>query len=424
MANNLLSEEISLFDQLCAISTLRDSFKAVKRNKGAPGIDGVTVDQFDTRLEEELGQLKKELESWTYKPQPVRSVEIPKPNGGTRRLGIPCVRDRVCQAAIKGLLEPLFEPEFSEHSYGFRPGRSQHQAIQAAKGYVEGGKRYVVDIDLEKFFDKIHQDRLISRISERISDKRILRLIGMTLRSGILKDGVVTQSLEGSVQGSPLSPLLSNIVLDELDKAIEQRGLQFCRFADDCNIFTSSLKAAERVMHGITKFIERKLKLTVNKQKSKVALTKDVTFLGFTINLGGDITVSVKSKKRAMDKVKELSPRGTHNSLKVTIEKFNVWYRGWCNYFSVCQAASPFKELEAHFRRRMRARIVVQHKRPQFLFKELTKRGVPKRQAAVVFKNYGPWYLSHTPAMDKGYKNRWFQKQGMLTFSRKTGKCV
>jgi RNA-directed DNA polymerase len=254
-------EETRLFECLCSTLYLNVGFEQVKKNKGKPGIDGVTVADFEARLDEELSRLQQDLINWTYQPSPVRRVEIPKPQGGVRLLGIPTVRDRVVQATLKLLLEPVFEPQFSPHSYGFRPGRSQHQAVQAAQTIITGGKPYVVDIDLSKFFDRIHHDRLIARMGQRITDKRILRLIGLTLRSGVMINGVVVRSEAGTMQGSPLSPLLSNIVLDELDKELEKRGLEFCRFADDCNTFVKSQKAAERVMGTISKFIEGKLKL-------------------------------------------------------------------------------------------------------------------------------------------------------------------
>ena len=230
---DLFREEERLFEELCTIERLRAGFRRVKKNKGSPGVDGVTVAEFGARLSEELSQLKEELESWTYKPSPVRRVEIPKSGGkGIRLLGVPTVRDRVVHAALKLLIEPIFEPLFSEHSYGFRPGRNQRQAVEAARRIVARGKPCVVDIDLSKFFDRIQHDRLITRLSQQVADKRILRLIGLLLRSGIMANGLVTPSTEGAVQGSPLSPLLSNIVLDELDKELERRGLEFCRFAD------------------------------------------------------------------------------------------------------------------------------------------------------------------------------------------------
>ena len=288
----------------------------MKKNKGSPGVDGVTIAEFESRLTEELSRLKEELESWTYKPSPVRRVEIPKPGGkGIRLLGVPTVRDRVVHATLKELLEPIFEPLFSDHSYGFRPERNQRQAVEAAREIVAGGKPYVVDIDLSKFFDRIHHDRLIARLSQQVADKRILRLIGLLLRSGIMANGLVTPSTEGAVQGSPLSPLLSNIVLDELDKELERRGLEFCRFADDCNIFVKTPKAAERVMESVSGYIEKRLKLVVNQDKSQVARSDRVKFLGMTI-VGKTIAISHKALQTAMAKVKELTPRGTHLTLE------------------------------------------------------------------------------------------------------------
>ena len=258
---DLFIEERRLFEALCTVERLEAGFRRVKKNKGSPGVDGVTIAEFESRLNEELSRLKEELESWTYKPSPVRRVEIPKPGGkGIRLLGVPTVRDRVVHATLKALLEPIFEPLFSDHSYGFRPERNQRQAVEAAREIVAEGKPYVVDIDLSKFFDRIHHDRLIARLGQHVADKRILRLIGLLLRSGIMANGLVTPSTEGAVQGSPLSPLLSNIVLDELDKELERRGLEFCRFADDCNIFVKTPKAAERVMESVSGYIEKRLK--------------------------------------------------------------------------------------------------------------------------------------------------------------------
>jgi RNA-directed DNA polymerase len=268
-----------LFESLCSKGMLRGAFTEVKRNKGAAGIDKISIEDFESNLEENLDRLHQELTTWNYYPQPVRRVEIPKPNGGVRLLGIPCIRDRVVQAALKTILEPIFEPTFSEHSYGFRPGRNQQQAVQAAKKIVLKGKEFVVDIDLVKFFDKIHHDRLIAKLGQKMDDKRILRIIGITLRSGVMMcDGTIEATEEGSVQGSPLSPLLSNIVLDELDKELELRGLEFCRYADDCNIFVASREAAKRVMTSISKFIANRLKLEVNTEKSCTGKSSEISW--------------------------------------------------------------------------------------------------------------------------------------------------
>jgi group II intron reverse transcriptase/maturase len=407
--DDLLIDESRLFEELCRIEWLGAGFRRVKKNKGSPGIDGITIAEFDARLIEELSRLKQELESWTYKPSAVRRVEIPKPGGkGIRLLGVPTVRDRVVQATLKLLLEPIFEPLFSAHSYGFRPGRSQRQAVEAAREIVTGGKAYVVDIDLAKFFDRIHHDRLIARLSQHVSDKRILRLIGLILRSGIMAEGVVSPSTEGAVQGSPLSPLLSNIVLDELDKELERRGLEFCRFADDCNIFVKTPKASQRVMASVSKYIEKRLKLVVNREKSQVARSDRVKFLGMTI-VGGAIAISHQALQAAMSKVKELTPRGTHQTLETTLEQINTWYVGWSNYFAMTYYPAQLRKIEAHIRRRLRSRLVDQQKSKRNLFNKLIKRGVSRRSAAkAVFSNNKRWVLSNTFVVTRAYPNRWF----------------
>ena len=404
-----LIEEPRLFDQLCSTLYLNVGFEQVKKNKGKPGIDGVTLADFEACLDEELSQLQQELQDWTYKPSPVRRVEIPKPGGkGVRLLGIPTVRDRVVQATLKMLLEPIFEPHFSPHSYGFRPGRSQHQAVEAAQQIVNSGKPYVVDIDLSKFFDRIHHDRLIARLGQRVSDKRILRLIGTMLRSGVMINGVVNPSKEGAVQGGPLSPLLSNIVLDELDQELEKRGLEFCRFADDCNIFVKSHKAADRVMDKVSQFIEKKLKLKVNREKSQVAKSDQVKFLGFTV-VNGTIAIAHKALQTAMSKIKALTPRGTHQTLETTLDEINQWYVGWSNYYSLTYYPSQLKKIEAHIRRRLRSRLVSQQKRKRHLYRKLIKRGVPRKQAAkATFANDKRWSLSNARAVTRAYPNSWF----------------
>jgi group II intron reverse transcriptase/maturase len=314
----------------------------------------------------------------------------------------------VVQAATKQLLEPILDPQFSNNSYGFRPGRNQQQAVLAAKKFVMNNRQFVVDIDLEKFFDKIHHDRLISRLSTFIADKQILRLVGLTLRSGVMADGMITVSTEGSVQGSPLSPLLSNVVLDELDRALEERGYKFCRFADDCNIFVRFESDGIRIMAEVTKFIEKRLKLSVNKEKSKVAKSKLVKFLGMTI-IAGVVTISDQSMERAKTKVSELTPRRTHVSIENSVKQINKWYVGWANYYGMTQRPSQLLWIECHIRRRLRARIVRQHKRRRYLFRTLVKRGVSKKMASgVLNSNKGVWALSHHPAIEQAYPNRWF----------------
>jgi group II intron reverse transcriptase/maturase len=406
---DLLTDERRLFEELCTTERLEAGFRRVKKNKGSPGIDGVTIAEFEARVDEELSRLKAELESWTYKPAPVRRVEILKPGGkGIRLLGVPTVRDRVVHATLKLLLEPIFEPLFSDHSYGFRPERNQGQAVEAARKIVAGGKPYVVDLDLSKFFDRIHHDRLIARLGQALPDKRILRLVGMILRSGIMANGLVTPSTEGAVQGSPLSPLLSNIVLDELDKELERRGLEFCRFADDCNIFVKTPKAAARVMASIGGYIEKRLKLVVNQEKSQVARSDRVKFLGMTI-VGATIAISHNALQVAMAKVKELTPRGTHQTLEASIERINSWYVGWSGYFAMTYYPAQLRKIEAHIRRRLRSRLVDQQKSKRNLYRKLIKRGVSRRQAArAVFSNKARWALSNTFAVTRAYPVGWF----------------
>lgn len=404
-----LEDKRNLFEMILDTYNLKIAFKRVKANKGAPGIDGITIEEYEQNLEEELNELKEEIQSWSYKATPVKRVEIPKPNGkGTRNLGIPIIKDRVLHMAIKLVIEPILEPTFSKNSYGFRPGRSQQQAVQEAKRIVESGKEYVVDIDLSKFFDRINHDRLIHRLKTHIDDTRVLRLIGMILRSGVMIEGIKTPTEEGSVQGSPLSPLLSNVVLDELDKELEQRGLEFCRFADDCNIFTKTERSAERIMSSIKKFIEKKLKLKVNEDKSKTAKSDQVKFLGMTI-IKATIAISKAALNKAMEKVKELIPRGTNLAIEQAVEKINSWYRGWASYFKMTQYPAQLKFIEAHIRRRLRARIVSQQKKKRNLVAKLIKRGVAKKQAAnTVYTNRKTWALSHTTAVEKAFPNRWF----------------
>jgi group II intron reverse transcriptase/maturase len=407
---NLFDFNRDLFAQASSEDHLLAAFADVKRNHGAAGVDGVTIEMFSNNLHEEVAALAKELREWRYAPKPVRRVEIPKADGkGTRKLGIPTVRDRVVQTSLKQVLEPIFEPRFSQSSYGFRPGRDQKMAVKSACEIVQSGKEWVVDIDLAQFFDTLSQDRLIHRVGLLVDDKRILRLIGLTLRSGVQVGDHTEPTTQGSTQGSPLSPLLSNVVLDELDKELESRGLSFVRYADDANIFVRSEKAAQRVMASVTKFIEKRLRLVVNKEKSRVALSSAVKFLGFTI-IAGTIAISAKSMARAMEKVRELTPTNSPVSVERTLEKVNSWYRGWAEYHAATHYPNQLLTLEAHIRRRLRARIARQCKRRRTLYRRLKQRGMkPKTAARVVYSNDGPWKISHS-AMNHVYSVAWFEK--------------
>ena len=411
-----IDNDEKLFEEIASERQLRSAFRAVKANRGAPGVDGVSVENFELYLDEEVFKLAEELREWRYEVQPVRRVRIPKPDGGERLLGVPTVRDRVVQCSIKMALEARFEQCFSESSFGFRPGRSQREALAQAKRLVNDGKRWVVDIDLEKFFDHMNHDQVLNRVRRKVKDKRVIRVIGMTLRSGVLDGMEYEPSDKGSPQGSPLSPLLSNILLDELDKELERRGLNFCRFADDCNIFTGSKKAAERVMSSVTKFIERRLGLKVNKEKSKVGLADTVKFLGMTIR-GGLLTVSRKAFNRAMSTVRELTPRRTHVPWEEQIAKINQWYRGWSEYFGQTELPSQLRQIEEHIRRRMRAQIVRNQKKRRTLYQRLRRKGARASVARQVFNSHGNWWLSHCSAVEQVWSVRWFQAEGLLVVS-------
>ena len=388
----------------------------VKANKGAPGLDGVTVEQFGANAEEEIERLSKELTKWVYKPRPVKRVEIPKPGSSEKRpLGIPCVRDRVVQQSLKISLEKLFEPEFSASSFGFRPDGGQQKAIIQAREIVNRGKEWVVDIDLEKFFDLINHDKVIQQLRSKVNDKGVLKLVGMTLRSGIFINGETIINERGSVQGSPLSPLISNIILDELDKELEKRGLEFCRFADDCNIFVGSEKAGKRVMESISGFIEGRLKLKINVNKSKVALAKSVKFLGITI-ISGMVVISSVSMKRAMSKVREMIPRGSHFNLSQQIGKVNQWYAGWSSYYSIAEVPSQLAVIEAHIRRRFRSQLIGNFKRKKYLVRKLIKMGVTPQTAKSVYRG-GRWRTSIKRAVHQAWSNKWFERQGLKVVS-------
>lgn len=411
------SEE--LFEEILSEDQLRIAYKAVRSNKGSPGIDKVSVEQYGENLDENLRELIEEVKNWNYRPMPVRRVRIPKPGSDKERLlGIPCVKDRVLQYSLKMSLEKIFEEKFSENSYGFRPARNQKQAVIKAKELVNSGKDWIVDIDLERFFDTISHDRLIHLLGLEIKDKRILRLIGITLRSGILDKGELIENEEGAVQGSPLSPLLSNVVLHELDAELEKRELSFCRFADDCNIFVSSRKAAERVLASISKFIEKKLKLKVNLQKSKVAPSAKVKFLGMTIACTM-MLISKVSMARAMEKVKELTPRRSHLSLERQIDKINQWYVGWSGYYSMTETPSQLQSIEAHIRRRLRAQLVRNQKRRRHLDRKLIQQGVRAGLAhKTAYSNHGVWKLSHTAATEQAWSKSWFRQMGLKIASQ------
>jgi RNA-directed DNA polymerase len=404
-------------ERICSSANLNRAYKRVKENKGAPGVDGITVGQLRAHLIQHKEGLLKSLLEGSYEPQAVRKVMIPKPDGGERQLGIPTAQDRWVQQAIAQILEEEFDHEFSESSFGFRPGRSAHDALKQAKGYVEEGHIYVVDMDLEKFFDRVNHDILMSRLAKKIGDKRLLKIIRRFLTAGIaMQNGVVVSRQEGTPQGGPLSPLLSNILLDEVDKELERRGHKFCRYADDQNIYVRSQRAGERVFESIKKFLETKLKLKVNLEKSAVAEVQERKFLGYQIQNNGDLRVAPKSLTRVKDKIRELTKRSQGNSFEMVIERLNKMLPGWLNYFHLAKAKSLCRELDAWIRRRLRCYKLKQKCRSIVRF--LMSRGVSDKEARRLNSSgKGWWRLSHTPALDRALDNAWFKSQGLYSLS-------
>jgi group II intron reverse transcriptase/maturase len=366
-------------------------------------------------LGKNIEELQREILTGTYHAEAVRKVEIPKPNGGKRMLGIPTVKDRLIQQAIQQELNLLYEPHFSTHSYGFRPGRNAGQAILQASSYIAGGKSWVVDIDLEKFFDKINHDRLMQRLGKGIGDKRLLRLINAYLHTGIMTDGLVEQRTAGTPQGSPLSPLLSNIVLDELDRELEHRGMSFCRYADDCNIFVSSKKAGERVLESLTRFIEEKLKLKVNQEKSGVRHCTEVKFLGFTIMQDGKIRVADKTIERLKMKVKELTRRNRGMRMGQIVKELNAVILGWTNYFKFANTwLSTFVDMDGWIRRKLRCYRLKQCGRRYTIFKFLRSFDIPVNTSwNVVMYSQGWWKMSNKVAVKQAMSVRWFASIGL-----------
>jgi RNA-directed DNA polymerase len=394
------------------------ALKRVERNRGAAGVDNMTVEQLRAYLRKHWLRIKEELLAGEYQPQPVRKVEIPKAGGkGMRMLGIPTVVDRLIQQALHQVLSPLFEPSFSESSYGFRPNRSAQQAVLKAREYVREGRRWVVDIDLEKFFDRVNHDILMSRLARRIKDKRVLRLIRRYLQAGMMSDGLTTARREGTPQGGPLSPLLSNILLDELDKELERRGHKFCRYADDCNIYVRSCSAGERVLKSITSFLEQRLRLKINVEKSAVARPWERKFLGYsmTSNREPRLKVAKESVKRLKEKLREIFRRGKGRDLgKLIAEELTPLLRGWMNYFRLAEVKGIFEELDSWIRRKLRGLIWRQWKRPLTRLKGLIQRGLDKRSARKSASNgRGPWWNAGAAHMHAAFPKSYFDRCGL-----------
>ena len=405
-----------LMEEVCERENCKRALKRVKANKGSAGVDGMTVQQLPECLKQHWPAIREQLLSGTYKPQPVRRVEIPKPDGGVRKLGIPTVLDRFVQQAVMQVLQRKWDRTFSEHSYGFRPGRSAHQAVEQAQQYIAEGYRWCVDLDLEKFFDRVSHDKLMARIEIRIGDRRLLKLIRTFLKAGVMEGGLVSPVDEGTPQGGPLSPLLSNIVLDEFDRELERRGLRFARYADDCNVYVRSRRAGERVMASITRFITTKLKLKVNEQKSAVARPWERKFLGFsfTWNRAPKRRIAPKAVLRFKEKVRELTSRTRGVSIERMAEELAQYLQGWLGYFGQCETPSVLQSLEEWTRRRLRSAIWKQWKRGSVRFAELRKRGVNKALAAKTAGSaHGPWHLANSKGLAFALPNAFFDSLGI-----------
>lgn len=408
----------NLMQVICSVNNLRQAYKRVKSNKGAAGIDQVPVNKFGDWFLNEGESLIKSLENGSYQPDAVRLVEIPKPNGGMRKLGIPTVKDRIIQQAIAQVLSQIYDPIFSEHSYGFRAKRNAHHALKKACDYVEGGREKVVDIDLKTFFDLVNHDRLMYELSTKIGDKILLKLIRKYLQTGVMQGGIVGQRLEGTPQGSPLSPLLSNIVLDELDKELEKRGHKFVRYADDCNIFVQSQKAGERVMQSISNFIENKLKLIVNKDKSKVCEVNQTKFLGYTIQKGGWLTISKENQQRIKAKIRQITKRNRGRSFEQVISELNPILRGWLQYFQYANCSKLMRNLDGWIRRKLRCYRIKQCKRVNTLQRFLESLGVPKWNSWILaLSGKGLWRKSGSPQVQQAMNNNWFEQQGLYSLA-------
>jgi RNA-directed DNA polymerase len=405
-----------LMEEVCERDNCAQALKRVKANKGAAGVDGMTVRELPRYLKQRWPAIREQLLKGTYQPQPVKRVEIDKPDGGVRKLGVPTVLDRFIQQAVLQVLQKRWDETFSDHSYGFRPGRSAHQAVARAQQYVRGGYGWVVDLDLEKFFDRVNHDKLMARIAKRVSDKRVLKLIREFLTAGVMEDGLVSAVDEGAPQGGPLSPLLSNIVLDELDRELESRGHRFVRYADDCNIHVRSERAGQRVMASVSSFITRRLKLKVNGEKSAVARPAERKFLGFSFTRGREPRrrIAPKAIERFKRRIRELTRRTRGVSLESMVEELSAYLRGWRSYFGFCETPSVLHGLEQWLRRRLRAVLWKQWKRGRRRFAELRRRDIGLQLAAkTAGSSHGPWRLAKSPALASALPIAYFDSLGL-----------
>jgi len=406
----------SLMEEVCRRDNLWKALKRVQANKGSLGVDGMTVKRLPGYLKRHWPKIREQLLSGTYRPQPVKRVEIPKPDGGVRKLGIPTALDRFVQQAVLQVLQERWDRTFSEHSYGFRPGRSAHQAVAQAQAYLAEGYRYAVDIDLEKFFDRVNHDMLMGRVAKRVSDKRLLKLIRAFLCAGMMENGLVGPTEEGTPQGGPLSPLLSNLMLDDLDRELARRGLRFVRYADDCNIYVRSRRAGQRVMAGICQFITGKLKLKVNQEKSAVARPWERKFLGFSFTAAKEPKrrIAPKTLLRFKKRVRELTKRNRGVSLARMVAQLSRYLIGWRGYFGFCQTPSVLAGLDSWIRRRLRCFQWKLWKRGKTRYAELRRRGVGKDLAAQTAGSpRGPWHLSRSPALSFALPGAYLDSLGL-----------
>lgn len=415
---NAGTEASLLMEEVLRRENVLRAYDRVVQNGGAPGVDGMRVADLMAYCREHWARVREELLQGTYVPQPVLRVKIPKPGGGTRLLGIPTVLDRLIQQALLQVLQPLFDPHFSDASFGFRPGRSTHGAIERAREHIRAGHRWVVDLDLESFFDRVNHDVLMARVARRVKDKRVLRLIRRYLTAGVMEDGVVSPRVEGTPQGGPLSPLLSNVLLDELDQELERRGHRFVRYADDSNVYVKSKAAGERVMGSLERFLTRRLRLRVNREKSAVARPWERKFLGYTVTAHqrAKLRVAPKSVQRFKDKLRPVLRAGRGRSLRRVIEELEPVIRGWVAYFRMVEVKASFEELDQWLRRKLRCILWRQWKKPKTRLKKLVARGLDKARAAKsAYNGRGPWWNAGASHMNEAVPTRVFRKLGLVS---------
>lgn len=418
-------EELQLMEAVVARENLLKAYQRVMSNKGAAGVDRMTVEQLKPYLQEHWVEIKESLLEGTYQAQAVRCVEIEKASGGMRQLGIPTVVDRLIQQALHQVLSPLFESGFSESSYGFRRGRSAHQAVSQARAYVSQGGRWVVDIDLEKFFDQVNHDVLMSRLARRIRDRRVLCLIRSYLQAGMMTGGIVSQRLAGTPQGGPLSPLLSNILLDELDKELERRGHKFCRYADDCDIYVRSKAAGERVMKSVSEFLNKRLRLKVNVEKSAVGRPWARKFLGYemTWHKQARLKVGAEGLRRLKVKVRRIVGEGRGRKLTQVIKELTPLLRGWLQYYRLAEVKGVFEELDGWLRRKLRCLMWRQWKRPKARAKNLMKRGLKEARAWKSSTNgHGAWWNAGASHMNEAFPKSYFDRMGLMSLQEQLRK--